>query len=97
MNVIKYKNNREHETGDETGDEIKDNAIMKFEVYECARGGMQQITPGAIDSFEYPRHESAKHLILQHNKSWYNKYYIYRSVALHDTADVITNIRQRVQ
>lgn len=34
MNAIKYKNNREHETGDETGDEIKDNAIMKFEVYE---------------------------------------------------------------
>ena len=33
MNAIKYKNNREHETGDETGDEIKDNAIMKFEVY----------------------------------------------------------------
>ena len=28
MSVIKYKNNREHETGDE----IKDNAIMKFEV-----------------------------------------------------------------
>ena len=38
INAIKYKNNREHETGDETGDEIKDNAIMKFEVYECARG-----------------------------------------------------------
>lgn len=35
MSVIKYKNNREYETGDETGDEIKDNAIMKFEVYEC--------------------------------------------------------------
>lgn len=44
MNVIKYKNNREYETGDETGDEIgdeiKDNAIMKFEVYECTVGGM---------------------------------------------------------
>jgi hypothetical protein len=40
INAIKYKNNREHETGDETGDEIKNNAIMKFEVYECARGGM---------------------------------------------------------
>ena len=25
---------------DETGGEVKDNAIMKFEVYECARGGM---------------------------------------------------------
>lgn len=36
MNAIKYKNNREHETGDE----IKDNAIMKFEVYECTVGGM---------------------------------------------------------
>lgn len=34
MNAIKYKNNREYKTGDETGDEIKDNAIMKFEVYE---------------------------------------------------------------
>lgn len=44
MNAIKYKNNREHETGDEikdeTGDEIKDNAIMKFEVYECTVGCM---------------------------------------------------------
>lgn len=48
INAIKYKNNREHEIGDEIGDEIKDeigneigdNAIMKFEVYECARGGM---------------------------------------------------------
>lgn len=40
MNVIKYKNNIEHETGDETGDEIKDNDVMKFEVYECTRGGM---------------------------------------------------------
>lgn len=36
MSVIKYKNNREHETGDE----IKDNAIMKFEVYEYTVGGM---------------------------------------------------------
>lgn len=25
--------------------------------------------PGAIEKFEYPRHESTKHLILQHNKS----------------------------
>ena len=40
INAIKYKNNREHETRDETGDEIKNNAIMKFEVYECTRGGM---------------------------------------------------------
>lgn len=40
MSAIKYKNNIEHETGDETGDEIKDNAIMKFEVYECTVGGM---------------------------------------------------------
>ena len=97
MNAIKYKNIREIETEDQTGDEIKDNAIMKFEVYECARGGMQQTTPGAIDSFEYPRHESAKHLILQHNKSWYDKYNTHRSVALHDTADVITNTMQKVQ
>ena len=97
MNAIKYKNNREHETEDETEDEIKDNAIMKFEVYECTVGGMQQTTPGAIESFEYPRHESAKHLILQHNKSRYNKYYTHHSVALHDTADVITNTMQRVQ
>lgn len=97
MNAIKYKNNREHETGDETGDEIKDNAIMKFEVYECTVGGMQQTTPGAIEKFEYPRHESTKHLILQHNKSWYDKYNTHRIVALHDTADVIINTMQRVQ
>lgn len=51
--------------------------------------------PGAIDSFEYPRHESAKHLILQHNKSWYNKYYTHQGVALHDANDVITNTTQR--
>lgn len=31
-----------------------DNINLKFEVYECVRGGMQQTTPGAIDSFEYP-------------------------------------------
>lgn len=36
MNIIKYKNNREYKIGDE----IKDNAIMKFEVYECTVGGM---------------------------------------------------------
>lgn len=53
--------------------------------------------PGAIDSFEYPRHESAKHLILQHNKSWYNKYYTHQDVALHGIDDVITNTMQRVQ
>lgn len=70
---------------------------MKFEVYECTVGGMQQTTPGAIDSFEYPRHESAKHLILQHNKSWYNKYYTHQDVALHGIDDVITNTMQRVQ
>ena len=46
-----------------------DNINLKFEVYECVRGGMQQTTPGAIEKFEYPRHESTKHLILQHNKS----------------------------
>lgn len=40
MSVIKYKYNREYKTGEEIGDEIKDNAIMKFEVYECTRGGM---------------------------------------------------------
>ena len=74
-----------------------DNINLKFEVYECVRGGMQQTTPGAIEKFEYPRHESTKYLILQHNKSWYNKYYTHRSVALHDTADVITNTMQRVQ
>lgn len=34
MSVIKYKYNREYKTGEEIGDEIKDNAIMKFEVYE---------------------------------------------------------------
>lgn len=69
----------------------------KFKVHECIRGGMQWTTPGAIDSFEYPRHESAKHLILQHNKSWYNKYYTHQGVALHDTDDVITNTMQRVR
>ena len=74
-----------------------DNINLKFEIYECVRGGMQQTTPGAIDSFEYPRHESAKHLILQHNKSWYNKYYTHQGVALHDANDVITNTTQRVQ
>ena len=37
------------------------------------------------------------YLILQHNKSWYNKYYTHRSVALHGTDDVITNTMQRVQ
>jgi hypothetical protein len=36
INAIKYKNNREHETGDEIGD----NDAMKFEVYECTVGGM---------------------------------------------------------
>ena len=77
---------------------IKENDVyLKFEVYKCTVGGMQQTTPGAIEKFEYPRHESAKHLILQHNKSWYNKYYTHHSVALHDTADVITNTMQRVQ
>ena len=77
---------------------IKENDVyLKFEVYECTVGGMQQTTPGAIEKFEYPRHESTKHLILQHNKSWYNKYYTHRSVALHDTADVITNTMQRVR
>lgn len=55
-----------------------------------------KLPPGAIEKFEYPRHESTKHLILQHNKSWYNKYYTHHSVALHDTADVITNTMQRV-
>lgn len=30
--------------------------------------------PGAIEKFEYPRHESTKHLILQHNKSWCTTY-----------------------
>lgn len=40
MNTIKYKNNREHKTGDKIEDEIGDNAIMKFEVYECTVGGM---------------------------------------------------------
>jgi hypothetical protein len=40
MNAIKYKNNREHETGDEIEDEKIDNVIIKFEVYECVRGGM---------------------------------------------------------
>ena len=39
----------------------------------------------------------AIHLILQHNKSWYYKYNTHHSVALHDTADVITNTMQRVQ
>lgn len=34
MNVIKHKHNREYKIGEEIGDEIKDNAIMKFEVYE---------------------------------------------------------------
>lgn len=37
------------------------------------------------------------HLILQHNKSRYNKYYTHHSVALHGTDDVITNTMQRVQ
>ena len=44
MNAIKYKNNREHETGDE----IKDNGIMKFEVYECTRGGVYECTRGGM-------------------------------------------------
>ena len=69
-----------------------DNINLKFEIYECTRGGMQQTTPGAIDSFEYPRHESVKHLILQHNKS-----YTHQGVALRGTDDVITNTMQRVR
>lgn len=44
-----------------------------------------------------PRYKSAKHLILQHNKSWYNKYYTHQGVALHGTDDVITNTMQRVR
>lgn len=40
MNAIKYKNNREHETGDNKGDNKGDNAAVKFEVYECTVGGM---------------------------------------------------------
>ena len=100
MNIIKYKHNREYKIEDEVRNEVRnevgDNDAMKFEVYECTVGGMQQTTPGAIEKFEYPRHESAKHLILQHNKSWYNKYYTHQGVALHDTADVITNTMQRV-
>lgn len=40
MNVIKHKNNREYKIGDEIGDEKIDNVIIKFEVYECVRGGM---------------------------------------------------------
>lgn len=76
---------------------MKEDSSLKFEVYERVRGGMQWTTPGAIESFEYPRHESTKHLILQHNKSWYDKYNTHRIVTLHDTADVITNTMQRVQ
>ena len=53
--------------------------------------------PRAIEKFEYPRHESTKHLILQHNESWHNKCYAHHCVAVHDTADVITNTMQRVQ
>ena len=101
MNIIKHKNNREYKIEDEVRNEVRnevgDNDAMKFEVYECTVGGMQWTTPGAIESFEYPRHESAKHLILQHNKSWYNKYYTHQGVALHGTDDVITNTMQRVQ
>ena len=34
---------------------IKENDVyLKFEVYECTVGGMQQTTPGAIEKFEYP-------------------------------------------
>lgn len=48
MNIIKYKNNRkikveykiENEIEDEIEDEKIDNVIIKFEVYECTRGGM---------------------------------------------------------
>ena len=37
------------------------------------------------------------YFILQHNKSWYNKYYTHQGVALHGTDDVLTNTMQRVQ
>lgn len=44
MNIIKYKNNRkiklEYKIEDEIEDEKIDNVIIKFEVYECTRGGM---------------------------------------------------------
>lgn len=48
MNIIKYKNNRkikveykiEDEIEDKIEDEKIDNVIIKFEVYECVRGGM---------------------------------------------------------
>lgn len=44
MNIIKYKNNRkikiEYKIEDEIEDEKIDNVIIKFEVYECVRGGM---------------------------------------------------------
>lgn len=56
-----------------------------------------RLPPVLSKSLNTPRHESTKHLILQHNKSWYNKYYTHHSVAVHDTADVITNTMQRVQ
>ena len=44
MNIIKYKNNRkikvEYKIEDEIEDKKIDNVIIKFEVYECTRGGM---------------------------------------------------------
>lgn len=44
MNIIKYKNNRkikvEYKIEDEIEDEKIDNVIIKFEVYECTRGGV---------------------------------------------------------
>ena len=44
MNIIKYKNNRkikvEYKIEAEIEDEKIDNVIIKFEVYECVRGGM---------------------------------------------------------
>lgn len=54
------------------------------------------LPPVLSKSLNTPVMKVLKHLILQHNKSWYNKYYTHQGVALHDTADVITNTMQRV-
>ena len=54
-----------------------------------------RLSPVLSKSLNTPVMKVPKHLILQHNKSWYNKYYTHRSVALHDTADVITNTMQK--
>lgn len=61
---------------------------VRWEV--CSR-----LPPVLSKSLNTPVMKVLKHLILQHNKSWYNKYYTHHSVALHNTADVITNTMQR--